>query len=323
MLRVRVITPPGRTDEVALLAQRSAAAYGVVVLPGSARGPDGDVVEFDLVREGADTTLRELRGLDLGRQGSISVQHLDLTISDAADAAEKAVPGFGEDAVVWDDLAARTATDARLSWAFVVFLALATQLAGIGALLDQPILIVGAMVLGPEFGAIASICFGLVRGQVRRIGEATATLAVGFAVAMAITTVCALVSRWWGWIDASMLEDRPLTSFIVQPDRWSFIVALLAGVAGILSITAEKSSALVGVFISVTTVPAAGNIAVALALSAWGEVGASAIQLGVNLAGMVIAGSITLVAQRLIWNRFGLALHDRRGRALPRWPHAR
>ena len=46
-------------------------------------------------------------------------------------------------------------------------------------------------------------------------------------------------------------------------------MAVLAGIAGILSITARKSSALVGVFISVTTVPAAGNIAVAIALEHW------------------------------------------------------
>ena len=60
-------------------------------------------------------------------------------------------------------------------------------------------------------------------------------------------------------------EAGPLTGFIWQPDRWSFVVALLAGVAGTLSLTAGRSNALVGVFISVTTVPAAGNLALALA----------------------------------------------------------
>jgi uncharacterized hydrophobic protein (TIGR00271 family) len=105
-----------------------------------------------------------------------------------------------------------------------------------------------------------------------------------------------------------------LTSFIIHPDRWSFVVAVLAGVAGILSMTARKSSALVGVFISVTTVPAAGNIAVAIALAHWDEVGASLVQLGVNLAGMIVAGIATLFIQRTVWARFGQ--HD----IIPRSP---
>ncbi|MET0915285.1 MAG: DUF389 domain-containing protein [Jiangellaceae bacterium] len=37
----------------------------------------------------------------------------------------------------------------------------------------------------------------------------------------------------------------------------------MAGIAGILSLTAAKSGALIGVLISVTTVPAAGRSAVA------------------------------------------------------------
>ena len=46
---------------------------------------------------------------------------------------------------------------------------------------------------------------------------------------------------------------RPDTAFIYQPDVLSFVVAFLAGVAGMLSLTSAKSGALVGVLISVTT----------------------------------------------------------------------
>ena len=61
-----------------------------------------------------------------------------------------------------------------------------------------------------------------------------------------------------------------------------------------LSLTAGRSNALVGVFISVTTVPAAGNLALALALWLPGEMAGSALQLGVNLVGMTIAGAVVL-----------------------------
>jgi hypothetical protein len=59
----------------------------------------------------------------------------------------------------------------------------------------------------------------------------------------------------------------------------------------------------VGVFISVTTVPAAGNLALALGTWAPSEMRGSAAQLGVNIAGMVLAGVVVLVLQRLLWSR--------------------
>jgi uncharacterized hydrophobic protein (TIGR00271 family) len=308
VLHVRVITPVGLTDEVVRIAVTSAAVANVVRLPGAAIDPAGDCVEFDLAREGANEVLADLRGLGLKESGGITVEEIDLSISDAADEAMEAAPGHSEDAVIWEELASRTAAETRLTWSYLVFLALAVQIAAIGALLDQPILIVGAMVLGPDFGPVAAWCFGVIQRDLNQIGRATRTLVVGFALAIAVTLACALVSRVVGWIEPTMLDNRPLTSFIVHPDRWSFIVAVLAGVAGILSMTARKSQALVGVFISVTTVPAAGNIAVAIALAHWEEVGASLVQLGVNLAGLVVAGIGTLLVQRVLWTRFDLRI---------------
>jgi uncharacterized hydrophobic protein (TIGR00271 family) len=310
VLHVRVISPAARTDEVLRIAADSPAAVNLIKLPGAAYDPEGDVVEFDVAREGANEILADLRGLGLEDTGGISVEQIDLSISNAAETAEQAAPGDPEDAVVWEELSARTAAEARMTWSYFAFLALAVQIAAIGALLDQPILIVGAMVLGPDFGPVAAMCFGVLQRNARLIGAAVRTLALGFAVAIAFTLACAVASRLLGWIEPAMLDDRPLTSFIIHPDRWSFVVAVLAGVAGILSMTARKSSALVGVFISVTTVPAAGNIAVAIALAHWDEVGASLVQLGVNLAGMILAGIATLFIQRTMWAHVG----KRRGR---------
>lgn len=308
MLHVRVISPADQTNEVLRIVLDCPGAVNTVKFPGAACSPQGDVIEFNLAREAANAVLDELRELGLKDSGAITVEQIDLSISTAAEKAELAAPGDPEDAVVWDELAARVTADTRLSWSYLAFLALATQIAAIGVLLDQPILIVGAMVLGPEFGPVAAFCFGILRNQHTLLGTAVRTLVVGFAAAIAMTAACAGVSRLLGWITPDMLDNRPMTAFIVHPDRWSFIVALLAGIAGILSLTAGKSSSLVGVFISVTTVPAAGNIAVAVPLAHWAEVGASLKQLGVNLAGMVIAGVLTLLLQRLLWARFGLRI---------------
>ncbi|MEV4110763.1 DUF389 domain-containing protein [Nonomuraea sp. NPDC049695] len=303
MLHLRLISPATRTEEATAVLEDCPGVTNIVVLPGAAREPAGDVILCDAARESANEVLGRLKWVET--EGSIAIEQVDFSLSRAADHAVDEAPGDPDDAVVWEELAHKVHADSRITWAYLTFLAIATQLAGIGVLQDSPILIVGAMVLGPEFGAVAAICFGLLHRRWHLVVTSFRTLVVGFTVAIAITFACALVSNWLGWIDLGHLVRNEEVQFIVKPDRWSFIVALLAGAAGVLSITAGKSSALVGVFISVTTVPAAGYVAVALALGDWKEVSGSVSQLAVNILGMVIAGTGTLLVQRKFWPQVG------------------
>jgi hypothetical protein len=75
------------------------------------------------------------------------------------------------------------------------------------------------------------------------------------------------------------------------------VVAVLAGVAGMLALTQGRSGTLVGVLVSVTTIPAIANIGVAAAYREAPEMAGAAGQLGVNLAGLVLAGTATLALQ--------------------------
>ena len=83
--------------------------------------------------------------------------------------------------------------------------------------------------------------------------------------------------------------------FIFQVGPISFVVALLAGAAGMLSLVSARSTALVGVFISVTPITAAGFAVVAATVGDWDVAAKSALQLAVNLVGIVIAGVLVLV----------------------------
>ena len=149
--------------------------------------------------------------------------------------------------------------------------------------------------------------YGLLRQAVR-------TLTIGFAAGIALTSLIVLVGRWLGWVTREdVAGPRPGTDFIYQPDRWSLVVALLAGVAGVLAMTSSRASGLVGVFISVTTVPAAGNVAVGLALGVGDEVWGSLLQLVVNVTGMALAGWLTLVVEQTVWQR--VSERRRRGAA--------
>jgi uncharacterized hydrophobic protein (TIGR00271 family) len=181
---------------------------------------------------------------------------------------------------------------------------LATMIAALGILQDSQILIIGAMVVGPEFGPLAGLCVALVQRERRLASRSLAALALGFPLAIAAALVLALVLRAADSApDALTTVSHPATLFISHPDEYTVLVALLAGVAGALSLTTAKSGALVGVLISVTTIPAAANVGVASAFGEWGEVGGAASQLALNLVCIVAAVVTTLSLQRRLYRR--------------------
>ncbi|MBT2467623.1 DUF389 domain-containing protein [Streptomyces sp. ISL-66] len=302
MLHVRMIIPADRTDAVVRIVEETVGTTHLVVLPGAARIPPGDIVTCDVAREAGDELLHALRELGIDRDGSIAVGAIDLSLSVRAERAEEEAPGEGADAVLWEQLSGATHEESTLTITYSAFMIIATMIAACGVVLDNAVLIVGAMAVGPEFGPLAGVCTGLVQRAPRLAARSLLALIVGFAAAMAATTVFSLVMDALDLFDQGMLDDpRPSTSFIWQPDPFSFVVALLAGAAGVLSLTSAKSGALVGVAISVTTVPAAANAAVALSYGDLAQMWGSAEQLLLNLFGIVLAGVLTLLAQKLLW----------------------
>ena len=304
LLQIRVTSPPHLTAQVRDLFQRDPGTAHLAVLPGASVAPEGDVVLADVARESADDLINALRELHIDRDGAICLDAVDAAISRGAETAEKAAPGAGSDAVVWEEMVRTTDSESSLSFSYLAFLTIALLLAAIAIINDSAILTVGAMVLGPEFAPLAALAVAVVHHRRSIARRAAVSLVVGFVVAIAVTALAALVWRALGWIDPGLLDtERPQTGFITAPDRWSVVVAILAGIAGMLSLTSAKSGALVGVFISVTTVPDAADMGLALALGSWGELGSAATQLGINLLGIMAAAVVTLAVQRAVWRR--------------------
>ena len=295
--------PDHRVDEVVELLTSDDTVTNIAVVSGGYVDPPGTLVMADLAREGANAVIAAMRRLHIHHEGSITLTEPSAVLSDAADRAERAAPGIPDDGVVWDLVENRVRTESALSWAFVAFLTLATLIAGAGRLLDQPILIIGAMVVGPEFSAIAAICVALARPRLSILPGALRTLVVGVLSAVLVASVL-----WWlagivGLASGADASKGAQTEFIVKPDIWSFLIALLAGMAGVLALTTSKSGPLVGVFISVTTVPAIGTIALCIGVGVWSEVPGALTQLVVNVTGMVLSGTATLLVQRAVWSR--------------------
>jgi uncharacterized hydrophobic protein (TIGR00271 family) len=185
-----------------------------------------------------------------------------------------------------------------------MFMVLAGLIAAVGIYLDSPILIVGAMVVGPEFGPIAGFCVALVQRERKLAWRSFVALAVGFPLAITVVYLATLVFKATGITpDDFSAADHGLSDIISSPDFFSFFVACCAGAAGMLSLSTAKSGALIGVLISVTTIPAAANIGVAAAYADWDAWGGSIAQLAINGVAITLSGTATLYVQRLLYRR--------------------
>jgi uncharacterized hydrophobic protein (TIGR00271 family) len=304
MYHLRIVAPPERSGATLDLLKDSPSVCNVIFLEGAAQAPRGDVILADVAREDASVIISDLRHLRLHEEGSIALESIDTALSKGAEAAEKAAKGAPSDAVIWEQVEFKTSEEAELSASYLTFILLATLIASVGLLLDSPILIVGAMVVGPEFGPIAAFCVALVEKRRKLAMRALIALVVGFGAAIAVAYVASLVFKASGAAPESFsFDESTFAHSISNPDFFAFFVALCAGVAGMLSLTTAKSGALIGVLISVTTIPSAAAIALAAAYRDGDAWRGSVAQLAVNLTMILVAGVATLFIQRRLYLR--------------------
>jgi uncharacterized hydrophobic protein (TIGR00271 family) len=304
MVHLRIVAPSHQAEHALDLLKGTPSVCNLIYLERAAVRPEGDVILCDVAREDASVIVGDLKELEIDIEGSIAMEDIDSQISRAADRAEEAASGAVADAVVWEEVESRTSENIELSASFIGFMVLAMLIAAVGIITDQLILIIGAMVVGPEFGPIAGLCVAAVqkRGDVAR--RSLVALAMGFPLGISATFLFTLGLDGLDLIPSDFTQQgHPFTQFISSPDEFTVIVAYLAGMAGVLSLTSAKSGALVGVLISVTTIPAAANIGVAAALGNGDEWLGALEQLSLNLVTIFLAGIGTLYLQRLLYVR--------------------
>ena len=296
VLHLRVIVPEDLREPVLSVLRGEVGVANLLLYPGASLEPAGDEITADIARECANDVIKELKALEVQHRGAITLSVLDTVLSTRAHTAEDAADGDAADALVWDELITRTREEATLSVTFVIFPDPGLPDRGDrgGHRLDGH----RGRCHGARTGIRSAGRSGvaLVKRRLDLARRAALALLVGFPVAMAITAVATLAGQAVGWLGLDAVRDVTEVDFIFQVGPISFVVALLAGAAGMLSLVSSKSAALVGVFISVTTVPAAGFAVVAAILGDWDVAAQSAAQLGVNLVGIVMAGVLVLIA---------------------------
>lgn len=303
LIHFRLVMPRSLTRPVLDLLCANSRVLNLVVVT-SAQMADRDALECDVVQGAANDVLGGLRELGVDRAGSIAVDGVGLMFSRQAERIAAEQPDVLVRTPLWAAVDARIRAEATYAPSFYLFLVVAGLIGAVGIMTNSQILIVAAMVVGPEYNAITGVALGLDRRDRRRVREGARALTAGFLLAIVVTLAFAALSRGAGFqSEAFELGLRPVSQLIGTPTFFSVAVAFLAGVVGIVSLTEARGSALLGVFISVTTIPAASDIAVSLAFTDWWQAGGSLIQLLLNVFVLVAVGILTLRVQRRLWHR--------------------
>jgi uncharacterized hydrophobic protein (TIGR00271 family) len=304
VIHLRVVSPPDVTDALMPMLRTEPAVLNLTVLPGVVSNPDGDAVQFDVVQGAANDVIGRLRALGVEQRGSIVLENVDTSISALADRAAARRGRFQQFTPVWPEVEARIRADGTFPPSWFGLLVIAGLIGAVGILTNSQILIVGAMVVGPEYGAILGLAFGVTRHDSSLVRRSAAALVIGFTLAVIGALLLSLIVRGTGLTPrAYELGIRPVSDLINTPNWFSFIVAALAGVVGVISLTEARSSTLIGVFISVTTIPAASDIGLSVAFGLWHEAWGSALQLLLNVTVLTAVAIVGLPVQRRIWHR--------------------
>jgi uncharacterized hydrophobic protein (TIGR00271 family) len=304
MIHLRVASPSDLTDGLVSLLRAEPAVMNLTVHRAGVSSPDGDAVHFDVLQGAAEEVIGHLRRLGVHQRGSIVLENVDVSLSAHADDVSARQTRFQQFTPVWTQVEARIREGGTYPPSWFALLVIAGLIGAVGILTNSEILIVGAMVVGPEYGAILSLGYGVTCRDSRRVWHAAGALVLGFTLAVGGALLLTLVIRWADLVPrAYELGIRPVSNLIDTPNWFSFIVALLAGVVGILSITESRSSTLIGVFISVTTIPAAADIGVSLAFGSRSEAWGSTLQLVLNVTVLTVVTILGLPGQRAVWRR--------------------
>jgi uncharacterized hydrophobic protein (TIGR00271 family) len=241
----------------------------------------------------ADELLEDLRRL--------GVPNAEITLT-REEVLGRSSGGGAEAGLVWEDVLGMAARNSRPIARYLAFMFAAGVIACYGVIEYNGILVVGAMAISPDLLPITAVGVGLVDRRLGLAARAFTTLVIGMAFASAAAAASAYAQNLFDLIPSSFNIDSTVLGSLTTVNNETIVVALAAGVVGMLALETRASSG-VGVAVSVTTIPAAAYLGVAVGLGEKGDALGALGVLGANVAMLVIAASATLVLQRMLARR--------------------
>ena len=255
--------------------------------------PEHAVVVATVHPRAVDDLMRGLRALGVPDAG-ITLTREEVLGRSSGEGAEAGL--------VWEDVLGMAARNARPIARYLAFMIAAGVIASYGVIEYNEILIVGAMAISPDLLPITAVGVGLVDRRARLAGRAFATLTIGMAFASAAAAASAFAQDRLDLIPSSFDIDSTVLGSLASVNDETIVVALAAGVVGMLALE-TRASAGVGVAVSVTTIPAAAYLGVAAGIGETDDALGALAVLGANVAMLVVGASVTLVCQRALARR--------------------
>lgn len=292
MLQLRVYGASGQLGDVAARLRTIPGSRHVV---RTGDGAPGDaLVTADLADDAVDRALEQVTRMGVPA-GDVVLVRVE-TIGPAT--AQRPLSS-----VVWADLVTQAGVNARPVARYLVFMAIAGVIAAFGVIYGNITLIVGAMAISPDTLPVTAASTALVLRRWRLAARAFAALVIGLAVACVVGAVMTGLLNSFDVLPANFdVGQGNLLQGLSSVNISTPIVALAAGVAGILALETRASSA-VGVAISVTTIPASAYLGVAAGVGEAPQALGALLVLGVNVTMLLVGGCVTLLAQRRLARR--------------------
>lgn len=294
MLELRIHVPLDRAESLAdgLSAVPGASELITIPEPHTARA----LVIGEVAHRDADGVLEAVAGLGVPDADVRLIRHALIPLP-----GDRGTP-LREAALIWADLIAEARSTSRPGSRYLLLMGVAGVLAGFGVIQANAILIVGAMAVSPDLLPIVAAGVGIVGRRppliLRSLGTLTLGLLTGAIAAGLLTRGLIAI----GWLSPDFPLDQGFLGTLITLDLSSAIIGLSAGVAAMLAFE-TRASAAVGVAISVTTIPAAAFLGVALGAGRGPEAEGSMAVLLLNVSCIILGGALTLLAQRGLGRR--------------------
>ena len=288
MLQLRVFGESHVLGDVAKQLERVQGTRHVI-LTGNGAAAGAALLTADVVDDEVDQALEHVKRLGLPSEDVVLLR-LD---SIGPNVAQRPLAS-----VIWADLLSQAGANARPLARYLVFMVCAGVIAAFGVIYANSTLIVGAMAISPDLLPITAAATALVLSRWALTGRALFTLLAGLGCAAVVGGVMTFVLNALNLLPTGLEPNQ--TGFLdglVTVNISTPIIAFAAGVAGMLALETRASSS-VGVAISVTTIPASAMLGVAAGLGKADQALGALGVLGVNVAMMLVGGSLTLIAQR-------------------------
>lgn len=187
-----------------------------------------------------------------------------------------------------DDLASGLGT-------YILMTVISAVIATAGLLLDSPATVVGSMVIAPLIGPAMSAAIGTVVDDETLFRRGVRMQVIGVGVAIVAATAFAFALRTLAFVPPGLdpLELAEVSERLA-PNVLVLVVAIGAGIAGIVSLMTGVSATLVGVMIAVALIPPAAAVGIGVAFAIPRLVLGAGVIVAVNVLSINLSALIVL-----------------------------